>query len=82
MLIRIEGSKVTFDNGNSALTGCVQEVTINFLDCAVSLGPLPYVLFWEIFYNLVLLVPVSNTFWVQAIKRVDHLAHRVLVARW
>ena len=79
MLIRIEGSKVTFDNGNSALTGCVQEVTINFLDCTVSLGPLPYVLFWEIFNNLVLLVPVSNTFWVQTIKGVDYLTHQVLV---
>lgn len=45
------------------------------------MGPLWNILFWEVFDYLVLLVPISNSFGVQPIKRVDHLTHIILIAR-
>lgn len=45
------------------------------------MGPLWNILFRKVFDYLVLLVPVSDSFGVQPIKRVDHLTHRILIAR-
>lgn len=65
-LVRVQRCKIAFDDGHSTLRRCMKKIIINFLDSPISLRSLGHILPWEVVDNLILLVPVTNTFGIKA----------------
>lgn len=79
LLIWIQWRKISLDDCNSSLLCCQQEIAIDFLNGSISLSSLGHVVLREIFDYLILLVPVSNSFWVEAIKWAYYFTQLILV---
>lgn len=79
LLIWIQWRKISLDNCDSSLGCSEQEIAIDFLDGSISLCSLSHVVLGEIFDYLILLVPVSNSFWIETIKWAYDLAQLILV---
>lgn len=72
-LVWIDRSDTSLDNCLYTFDSCLTEITVDLVVSSISLCSLNDVVLWEVFHNLVFLVPVSCSLRVDAVKRVQEL---------
>lgn len=64
LLGRVQRRDASLDDGDCSLSGGVQKVVVDLGDGSVPLSALGHIVLWEILDNLILLIPITYSFWV------------------